>query len=422
MRDEIKKLLEYEFNNEKPFYITSPSGSSGSNLRVYAYGGDVGTIDAGSGSFCISDMSSKNEKNMYAKHLKSTTTYKRSGGPGKPPVIETRDNDRRPLEGKFPINDDLQEELENHIWETDINKLFSEDNKKYIDLLLTAMMNWSRNKVESIDKFNTKERRVQMRFAKKNVYNVKYSAEKMIVTDVEFELEAPFTGKIHSINEKKLNASIKKNKDFSELAEEEFEQKKIAYLEDTNGEKLKVFKVKPDMIMFDGEKFGLVELKAHGESMTSTSDNSLKKHCLDFCDLIADGNDKSRSIEGEWKEYTSFVPEDVDEVIRKAQWDAFRTCVNRARVLLDNGLIDQSWRKSILEAEEYCRDNKQDNVCTRFWCGFLFIDGDKKRIDKNYVKRQLKDFKGSDVDIRYQFIQSEEPSEINMVEKINNYL
>ena len=122
---------------------------------------------------------------------------------------------------------------------------------------------------------------------------------------------------------------------------------------------------KPDFVAFDGERFGLIEMKYDGQSMGNGAENSLDVHFLDFYNAIEPSEQEKR----------------------------YKECLRRLEILLTCGVIKEeidsvNWKNRLEECSKKI-ENKQLPQ-DLFWVGFIFIGGDRKKISK-YIKKQLID-------------------------------
>ena len=138
---------------------------------------------------------------------------------------------------------------------------------------------------------------------------------------------------------------------------------------------------KPDYIVFDGESFGIVELKCNG----NIGENFIK-HIKDFNSMVS--SDK----------YMANI----------------KQFIARMEVLIEIGVIDESFRTALNEYKESYRSKKPSDIV---WIGFLFIDEEgKSGHTKCYLNRfieVLKSGKKFEVDVKIKHIlptEYEEPA------------
>lgn len=165
-----------------------------------------------------------------------------------------------------------------------------------------------------------------------------------------------------------------------------------------DGKPMESSSCRPDLVVFDGKSFGLIELKYNADSMDKDSANSLRDHYLDFQYLI----ETMKSIV-------------IKEYIRRF-WFLFKM-----------NIIDSSWKESFttyrIDYEFWDMSYEEMIECLNtiavddieIWSALLFVnDGSKraltarkKSILKN-IKEQLGDIlPDNNVDIRYQIFEGE---------------
>ena len=347
----IKALESYPLQingkEERPIIILGPEGSSKNKLRVYAYGGDVGKIPINKLGRDYKLPKTKNAKNGkkekgYAKYIRSGEGYKNEHGQTfkVPDWLISNSAVKQALKYKS-INDE-EELLKSCIDENNQVKikeyLKADENNYYLPLILAAQYNrWTKYDGEIT------ERRIQCEIVKK--YQKECGSIKgrdFIVTDIEYKF--PLTKERSDEKRKKKGDNISNLKGMSS---------------------------KPDFIVFDGESFGLVELKYNGEGYSDNND--LDVHFLDFYDLLRTVEDKEK-----WKK----------------QWAAYGECLRRLKILLDLDVLVENkeerkkWLKKYGNQQKYYEENKDEKFDhSLFWCGFYFIGG--KETANNKIKSCL---------------------------------
>ncbi len=159
---------------------------------------------------------------------------------------------------------------------------------------------------------------------------------------------------------------------------------------------------KPDFMVFDGERIGVVELKYDADSMSMGSTNSLDNHYMDFMDFIWNDGDRLK------------------------RWDLVDETIHRMEILNSMGLVPQKWEVGITGLRQWYNEHKDGAFCPDiFWIGFLFVEGphkkrknrQKKMIDcreyvETEVKLQLKNVMNENRDrsttVRYGYCQNDE--------------
>lgn len=135
-----------------------------------------------------------------------------------------------------------------------------------------------------------------------------------------------------------------------------------------------------DFVVFDGKAFGLIEFKYLGLSMDG-SDNSLEKHYTDF--------------------QIAAMPENAEKLVEEL--------IRRMDMLIDYGVIDQSWNVPLKSFSESFGNNGYRN--DMLWFGFYFV-GDKSDIPghvngivEDRVIKQIKDhsaYEKQELHLKYQ--------------------
>lgn len=258
LKGQLKSLEKYPLElddnvTDKPIVIFGPDGTNKNQLRLYAYGGDIGLVPLGKKAkyelakdkkyanyICTeTDRKEMDEKDIKAEAPEWLTKQK--------VVIDelkdTINTPRKLLLSCYNKNKSKEELLK-----------AEKDNDYYLPLILAAQIKkWTKK-----DGKTKKERRVQCEIAK--IYQKKCGkrdGKDFIVTDIEFKF--PLTPKRCK-------------------------------------EKGKGTDSKPDFVVFDGYSFGLIELKYNGEGYSDNND--LNVHFNDFYDLIYDETDEIR-----WEKY-----------------------------------------------------------------------------------------------------------------------
>lgn len=332
IKELIKIINNYEVDcvdasPDKPFVIVGPSGNKW-GLRIYCYGGVVGVIKQSNEAYDRKDLISPDfnkylcrlyvdgKKQAYSLCQKMKKKYKND-------LVDVSKNKKLREEkiikdGEITYQylfDGLNVDFLNiltkpsEIWESILNINNNKAGKigrKYLDYCAAATFSKFLNGKES------GERKVQTSLLKEYM-GMKKSESNWIITDMEF-----------CITDKERN-----------------------------------YNHKPDLIVFDGKGFGLVELKYAGESMDKDAENSLMKHYIKFYNSI----------------YES-----------KNNIDIVKECLRRARALLEYELIDKSWSKEI---NDFIIPEKGAADC--LWMGFLFVEGTglSENDNEDYVKDQI---------------------------------
>ena len=330
----VKKNGDVEIK-EKPIVVMAPAGNDDTHLRVYGYGGDIGGIP-----LPTTDAKYAILKKSYYKYL--IDGYRSNRGKNPDGKVGQVYNIPGWLEDNIPGDDDLDdkyvgkkphEKLDLLNEESDKSKMFTDAEvmKLYWPLALAT----SANRFTTIEG-NKQERWVQDLIAKKYIKKRgKFGDKSFVVSDLEFDL--PLTEKRKK--EKGGNAS------------------------------------KPDFVVFDGESFGFVEFKYAGTAMGNSDKTRLDAHFLDFYDVMREQTDDVR-------------------------WKAYGECISRCEILIDYGIVkdDDDVLKNALklckDKYEAVKDGSAKGDATKlFWCGFLFVDG-----DKSYIKDRINDqlIKGSE--------------------------
>ena len=329
VKEKLKKLINYtvtiDGKEERPIVIMAPDGSDENSLRIYAFDGNIGRIPlTEEGKYQLADKG-------YSKYI----TYP------KYPIINKNTSHIYEFPnwlGQFKQEDKCKEELEEYLRKEkgELREYFDVDSL-YLPLILAASRN--RFTCKNKDNYGTKmERWKQQEIAK---YFMEHSSEKgSIITDLEFDIPI-------SDERKKVKAVRADTEDMQKMKGAS----------------------KPDFVIFDGQRFGIVEFKYLGQSMKTHSSNSLDWHLLDFYDAFE--NDAHDRIE------------------------LYNKCLDRLKCLLDYGVIfpdDSDKRKEFETKMNSCRraanSGKEKELKDLFWFGFLFVGGKKSTI-KNNIRNQL---------------------------------
>ncbi len=392
----VKKLNDYKIivdgKEEKPIVIMPPDGSNQNELRVYAYGGDIGRIP-----ICSSSRYSLARDKEYCKYLKSdgyNNNRKRSSFYPFPKWLNK-------LPYKKP--DDLQDYDEEEI----LKRLLNSPDKKeelvgnkadyYLPLILAA----SRSRFTSKNKkdYIKQEKWAQHEIAKRFQQNAGIkNGRPLIITDMEYDIP---------------------------LSESRSNEKAIRKKGPGKGKASK-----PDFVMFDGESFGIVEFKYMGDSMKRYGENALDWHYLDFY---------------------SAVKTDKETTLNK-----YKECLERLNTLLNCHIIlpdDEKIRNYFIEkcnnGLNWCEqaimkmshgESEYVNVGNLFWFGFLFVGGkddvtkcigeqlinpctsqnfrDHERREKEQkVAENVREFISNDsVDVRCQYIDIGDDEDLSKIE------
>ncbi|MBO6265926.1 MAG: hypothetical protein J6M57_07965 [Acidaminococcaceae bacterium] len=355
----VKLYEDYENpkTKEKPFVIVGPDGTNKDFLRIYAYGGKVGYIST------VEEKNSKLCNIDYAAFLKKKHTNKKNQEFNAPEWVLCKYKKHIPQNS---IEDGLKASFESLIKhsndkETNDTVLVSE---QYLDYIMAAAQNRWIKKGNSI---NESERRIQTSLVKK-FRNSDFVEGAVVVTDMEYNIAMPETGMVRN--------------------------------EDKNKKK-RIYK-KPDIIVFDGTSFGLVELKFNGESL-----DNLGTHYLDFCNWLAEVNDPIRKNDKYWYKKSEKTEEEIKEEINKTRWNILKECLFRAESLCSNGLIQKEWKKcfdSINEKYKIQLDSKMGEFPKQLlWFGFYFVGGDKGVIKEEINKQLGTKIQESNIEPRFEY-------------------
>ncbi len=334
----VERLVNYEVTidgkKEKPIVVMAPDGTDETSLRLYAFGGNIGRIPYfKNGEYQTADKA-------YAKYIRFpnyTINYNKV----------SHKYDFPDWLKDYPIEEKKSEELLKEYSEKrgsieELKKCFDTDSDSlYLPLILGAAGNrFTCKKKGYVGK--KMERWKQHEIAK--YYMEHTSKGGSIITDLEFEIPI-------SAARMEEKAFRSKNKD-KEKKEKTQKQKGAS---------------KPDFVIFDGERFGIVEFKYLGQSMETHSANSLDWHLLDFYDAV--GNEAHNHI------------------------DLYNKCLDRLECLLECGVIlpsDKKKQTEVRDSLEKCRENARSDkdIKDLFWFGFLFVGGNKTSINK-LIKSQL---------------------------------
>ncbi len=198
------------------------------------------------------------------------------------------------LRNKYPKIEEFDKEFENIKKAKKDEKIKIMKDGSYLDIMVAATENRFHKHEENVDC----ERFVQTEIAKKLMQR----KSGFVVTDIEY----CFSSKVNEDNEHKC---------------------------------------KPDIIVFDGKSFGLIELKFNGNSCTSSSNGAgLAKHFKDFYWLVNEADSKT------------------------TKHDAFDECIKRKNLLASYKIIADKWKDKNPEFDEK----------SSFWFGFLFVDDDER--------------------------------------------
>lgn len=348
----IKKWIwdyEWKWENKKPYnkpiLVLGPTlgttkGEPSTFLRVYAYGGRLFDIRT-------NETNSKNAKNKhkfdkeFLKYAHPEYYYDKKNQINMIP--ESFKNHYSPVYEKYKNYKDIKNLLFNiNSFERIENK---EDSKKneLLDFIVLGMKN-NNTKIDG----SKKERWIQTEIVKEYIskkYVENDKEEQYLIFDMEYRIE--LDPKRNKSERKGGKTKLIPNK-FSETTE-------------------------LDLILFDGKKFGFVELKYNGESMDSGSDNDLREHYLDF------------------------------NVAKKQMRKVQKELLRRLWFLFHYQIIDVSWKNAFSEIG-VCKEiwnmtydemkMEVDNIINSkifdYWYGFLFWNDEKCLKEQNSV---LEDFK-----------------------------
>lgn len=390
----IKTILNYRATNigkpqERPFAIVGPDGGS-SCLRIYCYGGAAGSIEAeiditdnkypvkssladegyerflrryyADGNNTVyslpKEMLSKDKKKFpiqYSDILDEvpyiTKAEKEKYSFDK--IVYNPENPPKTFDKKINMAPYIPGLDEDYLIElskgtdnlyAEILALNHNQRHKYLDYIIAAMSNKYVNETGGDGDKNLGERRVQTGIIKKYM-KIPFNQDVCIAFDMEFEIRV---GKGAS---------------------------------------------KPDIVVFDGLHFGLVELKYAGQSMEEKNiknkdgekkkGNSLTDHYNDFYQVIYSGDIDTKAIAEE--------------------------CLRRIKFLLKYGLIDSTWEEAVKHMEK--RIKNSERASDLFWMGFLFVEGNgnSKKDNVDFVLKQMeqqlydKIISDTDVNIRYKY-------------------
>lgn len=370
---EINNFAIFRKSNEtaeKPVLIAAPDGSNAGALRIYGYSGDIGRLPVEGGKVSLL-------RKDYTKYL----SKKIKGGRNRAKWLDFSNNktDVFPqlfIDKKIGM-DDYESILNTFISSVEPSEIWNDQDYRnlYLKLALAAAEVSPKG-----TKTNGKrgERWVQQLVAKYyQTHNGIMAGKPIIITDVEFDMP---------ISENRiLQKRIRNAKNMEKNCEAYIKSVKAKDNIISGGDTKAAGASKPDFIVFDGERFGYVEMKYDGESMDDFTSNGLDWHFLDFYSAM------SASYE--------------------TQLEKYEECLNRLEILLDYGIINEKmeekdekidWRallnrcKKKLENLKKQYNDKTD--CTEmgckaqeeqlFWVGFVFIGGNKINI-ANKIKNQL---------------------------------
>lgn len=350
MKRTPKEIIDSIRNSGKDIVILGPSGNKNKQdyrLRVYSNGSDIGKIPITMDGECeLATKKSKLVPGDIYPYDKAKYLRKEGFVNGRGTIIENKDIEL--LEERYHsiLNGmTVEEYYVQHFCEAAVNRDYLISDPVYLDMACLAAYNWSFNK-----KKNKKigERGVQTHIARRCMDEK--PGDGLIVTDIEFTMGGVSDGEV-------------------------------------------------DFVLFDGKRFGLVELKYNAESMGSGQDNSLYDHMCDFYKVLSD-NEKSK--------------------------EQLKQCLYRAEILSRKGIevISNDWNPvfgEMIDSIENEADPKR-----LMWCGFLFVGGDKTVV-LDEVKKQLlsnesipgrkelnlreKRFDG--IDVMYQYVSEKKYSDEN---------
>ncbi|MCR5488204.1 MAG: hypothetical protein K6F35_11905 [Lachnospiraceae bacterium] len=384
----IKNLEEYSAEcigkkEEKPIVVVGPAGEQWT-LRVYCYGGDIGALGMNEVSAAF-NIEFNGEDQAWSKVKKRKS---RIIGEGYERYLRKKFVDLQkhiyelPLEMRERYKDCLdkseEEREEEERYKADPDKKYP----KYIpglDKDFVGLLNEGKGEIlwKNILEMNDQGRKY-LDYAIAATYsrfeNSKDAGEKKVQTKLV----------------KKYRGAAKETKYI--IVDREF----------------RVDGHQPDIIVFDGKSFGLVEIKYAGKNMKRGDSNSLDKHFEKFYQSIYEGN----------------------------SFGIVKECYRRLRILQEYDLIDRSWDEDITEMQKMIEtagkleEIKQNETARALlWMGFLFVEGDGKDSDdsETAVNKKMKEQLGKyfpseedpdnayyqTADVRYQYTTNQE-LELNM--------
>lgn len=347
---------------EQPYVVVGPSGGK-RNLRIYCYGGNVGCLGAeelesNDEYSVVYDLISENYKHFLCRYYED----------GKNSVY-TLNKTLRSLKSYnnvlVDVSYDCKTENEKNHYISGLDLDFVEELKKGEETIYKEILNRKRKRVKYLD------------------YAIAATENKFINDSVDSSGQ--------SLGERKVQTKIVK--EYMPVSKEEAKGYIVVDMEykiPLGGGKSS----KPDIMVFDGERIGLVEIKYAGESMGKSAKNSLEKHFIDFYEIIC------------------------GESMNKGRKGIIEECWRRMDVLVQYNLIHSDWKEDIKKFGN--KIEQTEDLSSLIWMGFLFVEG--AGIDKNdneeYIIQQMREQLGAhlegktkykkNVDIRYCYTKQDE--------------
>lgn len=382
----ISDLWQYKVKDEEPIIVVGPAednskksldkeGCKRALLRIYSYGGKLGGI--------VLDENNEEDLLIGADYLENHLLQKDNLSEYSTSEMEQIDKWKADIAKRR-----ADSKSEKGLSGNQITLKGNRDTIYYgdsIKLAVRATWLWGQKDSEQ----ESKERNEQTRVIKYHIGPLASYTGKYVPTDMEYKLPIPQTGCIkNSIHLAKL-----KGKNGVDNGDYRHNRKK------------------PDFIVFDGQSFGLVEMKYNGASMERSQANSLREHFLDFISIIAPPDsllrdDKLTGEDGKkiWHVYNELSDEQRRKAVYKAQWEVLHECLYRALCMKEIGLLSEECALKLDELIQWY--NKQDTdgpfpyEKNLLWCGFYFMNGpvvpgkksagSKEKIEKE-VRAQLDD-------------------------------
>lgn len=355
----IKEWLwkcEWKWDNKEknfqPFLILAPSlgtntGEPLTSLRVYACGGrlyDIRTIET--------DLNDEKVTKFDKKYLNYTIPNHPYGHSQKVSVPEL-------FLQEYKSTYDSHKDITTLLFNINSFEDIKSSNKK--KALLDFIILGARNR--NTKKNGTKhERWIQTEIVKDNILNkfeVNSEDNQYLIFDMEYEI--------------KFNPPRPKTK------------------RNVKGKIIELEKVSKsteiDLILFDGKKFGFIELKYNGESMEKGNSNNLREHYLDFYEAKKQmGNIQNELIRRLWFLFKYRI---IDE--------SWKEPLNTI------GICKDIWNKKYVELLEVIENN---SVIFDYWYGFLFYNDEhstkNQKIIESKMEEQVKlEYKDFNMPLKY---------------------
>lgn len=382
-KEKIKDIIDtknwlwnykWEWDNTKepynmPILVLPPTlgrtiGEPSTFLRVYAYGGRLYDIRV------IETETSSDDNKMFQfdkKYLRYAHPSFRYGKDKqqKPRIPEDFKKKYELIYNNYGNADDLKKLLLNVKSFEDIivDKTIDKENK-LLDFIILGARNNNTKKNEI-----KKERWVQTEIVKKYIskkYLKNSKEEQYLIFDMEYNIELGSEGEGRKIT--------KRDSENPNIINETGEFSKNTEI---------------DLILFDGKKFGFVELKYNGESMRNGTKNDLREHYLDFYEA-------KKKMDG------------IQRELLRRLWFLFRYQIidkSWEEAFYKIGIRKEIWGMSYDEMKKAITD-LTNSQCFDYWYGFLFwndefFHGNKGTILKKFEKQVKPEFEDYNMPLKY---------------------